>query len=295
MAESLKVLRRRVRSVRNTRQITRAMEMVAAAKLRRAQQILSAGRPYARKLQELLGHLAEGQSTAGNPLFEQREAKNILLVLFTSDRGLCGAFNNHLIRLAEEFLKSYSPDKVRLICVGKKGYDYFKKRRWEIVDQITNLGGSLKAEESNALAEKLREVFLSRRADEIHILYNSFISTVRYRPVRELFLPLRPEALLGQKQTQVEVKKETLDYIFEPSPRRVFDLLLPRYLNSKIYITFAEEFAAEHSARMIAMNSATNNCEELMDQLTLRLNKARQSSITRELLDIVGGAEALRD
>lgn len=288
MAENVKALRRRLRSIRNTKQITRAMEMVSAAKLRRSQDLLLAGRPYARKLQELLGRLADS-GDATDPLFEIRDVRRRALLLLTADRGLAGSFNTQIIKRAEAFLCEH-PQTV-LHCVGRKGYDYFRGRRWEIVESVTDLAGKASAERAVSIADSLMQRFLSGEVDEVVLMYNAFVSTMVYRPTAEKLLPLDPEALLAGKAA---FPGPRLDYILEPTPSRVLSSLLPRYVRNKVYISLAETFTAEHSARMIAMSGATKNCEDLISSVGLRMNKARQSAITTEILEIVGGAEALK-
>lgn len=290
MAENVKSLRRRLRSIKNTKQITRAMEMVSAAKLRRAQDLLMAGRPYASKLQELLGRLA-GSATASHPFFEKREVTRRTLVLVTADRGLAGSFNAQLIKRAEQFLAE-SDKPVELVCIGKKGYDYFKSRQWNIRLAITDFNGKLTHERTSEVAEQLAEMFVSGSTDELFVLYNSFVSMLVYRATLEQMLPLDPEALLAQAGDSAN-KGATGDYIMEPSGDVVFSSLLPRYINSKMYIIMAETFTSEHSARMVAMSAATKNCSELSEKVSLAMNKARQAAITKEILEIVGGAEAL--
>lgn len=290
MAENVKSLRRRLRSIKNTKQITRAMEMVSAAKLKRSQDLLLAGRPYASKLQELLGRLA-GSATASHPLFEKREVKSRILVLVTADRGLAGSFNAQLIKRAEQFLKE-STIPTSLVCLGKKGYDYFKSRPYPIDFTVIDFNGKLSSEKTNTVASQLSELFLSGTTDEIFVLYNNFVSTLVYRPTLEQLLPLDSEVMLAN--TPAEVKTSNIDYLLEPSAEDVFASLLPRYINSKLYIVMAETFTAEHSARMVAMSAATKNCSELSEKVSLAMNKARQTAITTEILEIVGGAEALK-
>lgn len=290
MAENVKSLRRRLRSIKNTKQITRAMEMVSAAKLKRSQDLLLAGRPYASKLQELLGRLA-GSATASHPLFEKRDVKKRVLVLVTADRGLAGSFNAQLIKRAEAFLKESSVN-TSLVCVGKKGYDYFKNRPFTIDFTVTDFNGKLVSEKTNEVANQISDLFLSGAADEVFVLYNSFVSTLVYRPTLEQLLPLDSEVMLAN--APAEASSAGVDYILEPSSDSVFSSLLPRYINSKMYIIMAETFTAEHSARMVAMSAATKNCSELSEKVSLAMNKARQSAITTEILEIVGGAEALK-
>ena len=292
MAENVKVLRRRVRSIRNTKQITRAMEMVSAAKLRRAQDLLLAGRPYAGKLQELLGHLASSADT-DHPLFAQRDVRRRLVVVVTADRGLAGAFNAQIIKRAEAVRRN-SPVPVTLGIIGKKANDYFKGRGLDIAFAITDMAGRVSAARAREVAENVTQMFMSGEVDEVTLIYNRFISTIQYVQMEEQLLPLDPDALLGLAADHAAHGGRQVDYILEPSPKDVFTSLLPRFVASKIYITLAETFTAEHAARMVSMSAATKNCEELISSLTLRMNKARQAAITKEILEIVGGAEALK-
>ena len=291
MPQSLKVLRRRIRSIGNTRQITRAMEMVSAAKLRQAQHALLEARPYARELQILLGRLAPAAEVSGHPFFAPRQVKRASLVLFTADRGLCGSYNANVIRQAEDLLKEHRLGALEVICVGRKGFDYFSKRKWPVAAKFTDLSGRLDRAKSDAVADFLCQRFLSGETGEVHLLYNAFVSTAYHRATYEKFLDLDQSALLRNVPAE---ERRAIDYIFEPTRERVFERLVPAYLYSKIFITLAEALTSEHSARMIAMNNATKNCEELIESLTLSRNKARQSTITRDLIDIVGGAEALK-
>ncbi len=287
MAENVKTLRRRLRSIRNTKQITRAMEMVSAAKLRRAQAILEAGRPYAGKLKELMLRLSVSGSI-GHPLMERREVKTRWLVLVTADRGLAGAFNAQIIKQAEQFLQK-SDVPTSLVCIGKKGYDYFRSKRIPVLWSVTDLGGRLNAERIEEIGAFLREGFLSGQTDEIVFLYNRFISTLVYRPQLEVFLPLG-----GEADSLAVAEPARREYLLEPTGEELLAALLPRYLNNRIYIMLAETFTAEHSARMVAMSGATRNCDELTEKLTLKMNKARQAAITKEIIEIVSGAEALK-
>jgi F-type H+-transporting ATPase subunit gamma len=291
MPQSLKVLRRRIRSIGNTRQITRAMEMVSAAKLRQAQRALMEARPYARHLQTLLGRLAPVAEVAGHPFFAPRSVKRASLVIFTSDRGLCGSYNAAIIRQAEEQLKEHRLGTLELVCVGRAGFDHFSKRNWPVAAKYADMAGRLDRKKSDAAADFICDRFLSGGTDEVYLLYNTFVSTADYRPTYEKFLDLDQSALMRNAPAEERV---ALDYIFEPGRERVFDRLVPAYLHSKIFITLAEALTSEHSARMLAMNNATKNCEDLTNSLTLSMNKARQSAITKDLIDIVGGAEALK-
>jgi F-type H+-transporting ATPase subunit gamma len=270
--------------------VTRAMGMVAAAKLRRTQAALAAARPYAEKIQALLARVAA--SVAGewvHPLLARREEKRIALVLFTGDRGLCGAFNANLIRQAEQFLARWNKADVEIYGVGKRGRDYFARRDWKILGQTADLRGRVDFQAMRAVASRLCEHYLSRAADAVYLCYNAPLSAIASEGQIEKFLPLDPAGMGMAKGAGVSG-----EYIFEPSREQVLAQLLPRYCESKLYAVLAEALTAEHSARMLAMNSATKNCEELIDTLTLRMNKARQAAITKEIGEIMGGAEALR-
>ena len=298
MAENVKSLRRRLRSIKNTKQITRAMEMVSAAKLRRSQESLMAGRPYAAKLQEFLGRLAgSAEARASNPLFETRDVKRRLLVVVTADRGLAGGFNAQIIKRAETYLRE-STVATDVAAVGRKGADYFRRPRkgisTDMVYSVTDLAGKLSSDRSNEIADKLQELFLSGGYDEVVLLYNKFISMISYRVTVEQLLPLDPDALLQGYESGAGDDSRNVDYIMEPDQDAVFGSLIPRFVRSKVYIMLAEMLTSEHSARMVAMSAATKNCQELIDSLTLAMNKARQAAITKEILEIVGGAEALK-
>lgn len=292
MADSLKVLRRRLRSISNTKQVTRAMEMVSASKLRRAQSSLMAARPYVHHLGLLLGHLAPGAEAAGHPLFAQRKVKRSTLVLVTADRGLCGSYNSNLLRIAEKSLKEHKLGSMEIACIGRVGQNYFSKRQWPVADLgIPEFSGVLDREKTNEIATTLRDRFSNGETDEVYLLFSNFISTSTCHPVYEKYLDLDLSTLIKGASPE---ERKGFDYMFEPDRKQVFEQILPDFLRSKIYITLAESFTSEHSSRMLAMNNASKNCDEMIDSLTLKMNKARQSSITNDLLDIVGGAEALQ-
>jgi len=287
MPENLKALRGRIKSINMTKKITRAMEMVSAAKLRKTEGVMKASRPFMEKIQLLLGRLALSTGAQEHPLFQKSETGVPLLVVFTSDRGLCGAFNANILKLAVARLKSEPGLKV--FVIGRKGRDYLRRYfATRIVREITD--ATLTGEFTNAIADELLNGFLDARYSRIELLYPHFISTVYNKPTMERYLPLEPAAF-GVSATDALTP---VDYILEPSPERVFEVVLPRFLKSKIFLTLAESMTSEHSSRMMAMNNATKNCNELASGLTLRLNKARQAVITTEIIEIVSGAEALK-
>lgn len=262
--------------------------MVAAAKLRRAQQRVEQARPYGAKMDEMLSQLAS--SSAGeiiHPYFEEREVKKKTLVLMTSDRGLCGSFNANLIRRAKQWFKENEGAEVELVTVGKKCNDFFKSRQWEIIGYYADWGGVLDYDKAKEIVKFLTDRFVSGETDEITLVYTHFISTVRYKIETDRYLPIiKPEAVEGS-----DVNRE---YIFEPNPEEIYAALMPGYATTKLVSALAESFASEHGSRMIAMGNATTNAGEMVDTLTLDYNKARQGQITKELLEVVSGAEALK-
>jgi len=286
---NIRDLRKRIRAVESTKQITKAMEMVAAAKLRRAQQRIESYRPYAEKMMAMLGSLSAASGEVSHPFFEQRDVKRSALVLFTSDRGLCGSFNSNLIRRAEEFKKDYTPDNLDLICVGRRGLDYYKKRGFPVVKSYIDFSGNMDLAKVRDLNMYLSNRFLSGEIDRIYFLYTAFITTVRYRITLKQFLPIAQEFALDDDSQHAE-----REYIFEPDAPSIFSKLLPSYAQTVAQMSMAESLASEHGTRMIAMGAATRNAGEMIDTLTLVMNKARQASITTELLEIVSGAEALK-
>jgi F-type H+-transporting ATPase subunit gamma len=284
---SVRDIRRRIRSVSGTQQITKAMEMVAAAKLRRAQSRVESSRPYASKMQSMLENLTKASATIIHPLFEKREVNKTALVIISSDRGLCGSYNSNIIRATDEFLKKYERGKIVLINIGKKGYVYYSKRPWEIRLKYLGLGGNLVLSQVRGITSDLVNLFLSREVDEIYFLYTRFISAMTYRVTLEKFLNI-------ESRVEREERKTYLEFIFEPSPEKIFSSLLPNYCMTKVQMALAESFASEHGSRMISMGAANRNAEEMIEHLTLVRNKLRQASITKEMLEITTSAEALK-
>ncbi len=286
---TLREVKKRIKSVKSTRRITSAMEMVAAAKLRRAQQRVEQARPYAEKMDEMLKHLAAGsQGEISHPYFEEREIKKKLLVVITSDRGLYGSYNSNIIRHATIWLDENKDFGMELVLVGKKGNDFFKRRPYPIVGYYHDWGGVLDYSKAKDIVQFLTNRFVQKDVDEITLLYTRFLSMVKYRVTFEKYLPIpRPE-------TAVDTEETMSDYIFEPNAEQIYASLMPGYATTKLVTALAESFASEHGSRMIAMNAATKNAGEMIDNLTLDYNKARQAQITKELLEVVAGAEALK-
>jgi F-type H+-transporting ATPase subunit gamma len=285
---TIRDLKNRIRAVGSTKQITKAMEMVSAAKLRRAQQRIESYRPYAEKMIEMLGHLATASGQVSHPFFEERPVKKTALVIFTSDRGLCGSYNSNLIRKAEEFSRSYTPENLELICIGRRSRDYFRRRPIPVAQSYVDFAGNMDLSKMKAATHFLTERFLSGDIDRIFLLYTAFLSTVSYRITLKQYLPIAME--FGA----TDEKHSAKEYIFEPDPASIFQALLPSYAQTLVQMCMAESLASEHGTRMIAMGAATRNAGEMIDNLTLVMNKARQSAITKELLEIVSGAEALK-
>jgi len=280
---NLKEIRNRIASVSSTMQITSAMKMVSAAKLKKAQDAITAMRPYADKLTELLQNLsATLDADSGSKYSEQRELKNVLIVAITSNRGLCGAFNSNIIKQANLVAERYDA-KVSVVAIGKKANDALSKN-FEIISNQSPVYDDLTFDNVAAIAEMLMAQFESKAFDKIELVYNKFKNAATQVIMTEQFLPIEPI----ESDSAV-----SLDYIFEPSKEEIVETLIPKSLKTQLYKSIRDSFASEHGARMTAMHKATDNATELRDQLKLTYNKARQASITNEILEIVGGAEAL--
>lgn len=283
---SLKDVKVKISGVKKTSQITKAMNMVAAAKLRGAQMKMERFRPYAEKYNAAMGNLSSGMDAAQFPLMEVREVKSVELLVVTSDRGLCGSFNSNILKQAERLMRQLEGEgkKVSLVCVGKKAAQYFK-RSGKVRATFTDIMGNFQMFNARAIAQDVAGNFLAGGADEVHIMYGRFQSVAVQKPAQRQFLPVKP--VEGAAATSA-------DYIYEPSTTEIMDVMLPLYLNVMVYHAMLEVSASEHAARMTAMDNATSACKDMITSLTLIYNKARQSGITGELMDIVGGAEALK-
>lgn len=277
-------LRRRVRSVKNTQQITKAMKMVAASKLRRAQDKMFASRPYAAKMLEVLVSLASRANPDEHPLLKVKGDEKIELMVLTADKGLAGAFNTNLIKAATHFLEERQDHVLSLHLVGRKGYDYFRRRKYPISEKYLNVFNRVEYSQAQQIAKKTMAAYETGELDAIYIIYNEFKSAISQKIVVRRLLPLErlPEPTVEQ----------TLDYIYEPDPVTIFNRLLPKYLEIEIFQALLESCAAEHAARMAAMDSATKNAKEMIESLTLTMNKIRQAAITKEIIEVVSGAEA---
>ena len=281
---SLRDIKRRIRSVQNTQQITKAMEMVSAAKLRRAQSRLEAARPYGHKMKELLENLAAVAVEVHHPLFEKRPVERRALVVVTADKGLAGSYNASVLRRAEAYLRSEEGAKTVLITVGRKGGEYFRRRGYTIIQHYQAMGDQIDILKAQAVSREILSTYLRGEVDEILVLGTRFISAMSRALTLDTFVPIEPPA----------GKKEPIDYIFEPDAATIFAALLPRFVTNRMLMTLLEASASEHGARMIAMGSASRNARDMIDSLTLVRNRARQAAITKEIAEIVGGAEALK-
>jgi F-type H+-transporting ATPase subunit gamma len=288
---TLRDIQRRIRSVQSTQKITRAMKLVAAAKLRRAQERIVSARPYAAKMAELLGNLVSGSDEAVHPLLEQREGPRRQIVIITADKGLAGAFNSNIIRRSLDLIRESSAADLTLVVVGRKARDFYRRRPYTVKRDLIGFWDRLAYSHACELADFFMEQYLSGEVDEVWLLYNEFRSVAVQRPVRMQLLPIpRTEAHAGGEPSP----SMTVDYIYEPGPEEILGELLPRHVRMQVYRALMESAAGEHGARMTAMEAATANAKEMIEVLTIQYNKARQEKITKELLDIVGGAEALK-
>jgi F-type H+-transporting ATPase subunit gamma len=285
---NLRTLRRRIRSVQNSQKIFKAMEMVAAAKLRRAQNRALAARPYSTKISEVLDNIASAAADADHPLLKPREVKTTALVLITADRGLCGAYNAGLIRAAEQRLRANPQGSIQLVLVGKKGRDYFRRRRYSVLAVHTPVPAEASLEFARTLTEDLIQRFISGEVDKVELMFTQFISALRRKTLIETFVPI------GAEPTEGKARAASGSTIFEPDAETILNELLPRYAAAKMFAALADALASEQAARMVAMGAARKNAGELADLLILQRNRLRQAVITKELLEIVGGAEALK-
>ena len=283
---SLIDIRRRVRSVRNTQQITKAMKMISAARLRKAQERALAARPYATMLRQMLANVAEAASqnpdAGGHPLLAVRPEKKILVVVVTADRGLAGGFNANLLKLAQRFVNEHKDAALSFELIGRKGRDYFRKRTDKITGEYLDMMRSLDVAYANKIADAIMERFANGEADAVYLFVNEFKSVMAPTLSETRLLPI-----------EVPTSQGAVDYIYEQKPEELLGTLLPRYIRLQVYRALLESVAAEHAARMTAMDAASSNASDVIDNLTLHMNRVRQASITREIIEIVSGAAAL--
>lgn len=289
---SLQSLRRKIAAFKNTQKITKAMKMVAAAKLKRSQDRILAARPYAHKMREVLGDLSSRINRSSHPLLQKRGDKVVEVLVVTSDRGLCGAFNSNIIRKATEFIKQREVDgvKVTLSLVGRKGRDYFRRRAWPIRQEWPDVFDRLSFEHALDIGHNVTGEFGKGTFDELYVIYNEFKSAIQQRVIVEKLFPVDPFEKMDESAPAVSGGS----YLYEPEENELLDSLLPKHFEIQTFRILLESAAAEHGARMAAMDGATRNAGELIKKVTLYYNKTRQAAITKELMDIVGGAEAIK-
>jgi F-type H+-transporting ATPase subunit gamma len=291
---SAREMRLRIRSVKNISQVTRALQAVSASKVRKAIAALMGTRPYATKAWQVLTHVAAqpGRATL-HPLLNQRETvKNTLVVVISGDRGLAGAYNTNLIRFVFRSFSNY-PTPVKFIAVGRKGRDLLLRRKLTVMADFSNLPAAPSFADVSAIGRLAVDEYLSGNADEVHLVYTDFVNMVRQEPVIKKLLPLEVEGGAGRVETFETTKQTSAAYIYEPAEREILDEIIPRFTALQVYQSILESLASEHAARMVAMRNATDNANELVGDLQLQYNKVRQQTITSDMLDIAGGAEAL--
>ena len=282
-----KEIRNQIKSIKNTQKITRAMEMVAASKMRKAQDRMKAARPYAEKIRNVVGHLRLAHPEYKHPFMVEREVKRVGFIIVSSDRGLCGGLNTNALKVLLTNMKEWSEQKaeIDLCCVGSKGLGFMRRLGASIVSEATALGDAPRIEDLIGSVKVMLDAYNEGRLDRLYLIYNDFVNTMTQTPVCEQLLPLA-----GEEDANL---KHHWDYIYEPDAKDVLDELMTRYIESQVYHGVVENIASEQSSRMVAMKSASDNAGKLIDELTLRYNKARQAAITQEISEIVGGAAAV--
>ncbi|MEW5763875.1 MAG: ATP synthase F1 subunit gamma [Acidobacteriota bacterium] len=284
---NLRDIRRRIRSVQSTQQITKAMKMVAAAKLRRSQERMMSARPYANKMLEVLNSLAARTDQTAHPLLTMREEGRVRIVVLTGDRGLCGAFNTNILRYTLKHASELQAEGKAVVvdCIGRKGRDFFKRRSFEMGGQWVGRFAKVSYDDAEEISRELTEKFVGGECDAVYLIYNHFKSVITQKIVVERLLPI--------PRMEVESEEPLVDYLYEPTPKELFGTLLPKHVGFQVFRAMLESGAAEHAARMTAMESATNNARDMIDRLTLYANRVRQAAITKEIIEVVSGAQAL--
>ncbi len=293
---SLQSLRRKIAAFKNTQKITKAMKMVAAAKLKRSQDRILAARPYAHKMRGVLSNLSQRVNRTSHPLLQKREGKKIEILVVTSDRGLCGGFNGNIVRKSAEFVRQCEAEglSVNLSIIGRKGRDYFRRRSWPIRQEWTGIFDKLTFEHAIDIGGDLTENFVKGTFDELYVVYNEFKSAIQQRVIVEKLFPIDTAAEFGTAPNSTGQSGIGGSYFYEPDEGELLTALVPKHFQIQAYRILLESAAAEHGARMAAMDGATRNAGQLIKKVTLYYNKTRQAAITKELMDIVGGAEALK-
>ncbi|MCH7650886.1 MAG: ATP synthase F1 subunit gamma [Nitrospinae bacterium] len=282
---NLRDVKQRIRSVKNTEQMTKAMKLVSASKLRKAQAAIQTARPYAHKMRDVMNHLVARCNKDLHPLLDNRTGNRVLLVVITADRGLCGAFNSNIVKMTQELIKENTDREISLFIAGKKGLDFFRNRPYKIQDKYLGWTKDFEYLKAVEIGDMLAQLFIENKTDRIYMVYNEFKSIMQQEVIREQLLPIVSEEAGDDQLT---------DYIFEPDEETILEDLLKRYMTTQIYRAFLESSASEHGARMTAMDSASRNAKEMIGELTLFYNRTRQAHITKELIEIVNGAEALK-
>jgi F-type H+-transporting ATPase subunit gamma len=287
---TMRQIRSRIRVAKNIQQITKAMKMVAAARLKRAQDRVQAARPYSEKMREVVGSLANAAAgSVEHPLLARREVTTTGILIITADRGLCGSYNTALLRRASELISEFDRSRLKLYTIGRKGNAFFRRRNYQIAENLSVNTNNISFGEATAITRMVRAAFEQEEIDELYVVFTRFRSAISQTPTVIKLLPIEPP------QSHVEAfSAPAMDYIFEPDPAKLLGELLPRYLITQVYQVLLESVASEHGARMTSMSSATDNAGKMISSLTLSLNRARQASITKEISEIVGGAEALK-
>jgi F-type H+-transporting ATPase subunit gamma len=293
MAQSTREIRRRIKSVKSTQQITRAMQMVAAVKLTRVRSLAENSRPYVDRLGMLMRIIRSSELAElaiDHPVFRTTEGARLLLIVITSDRGLCGTFNINMINAVEQFLESKKKKQITIIAVGKKGYDALLHKGYSVEKFFPVPTGAALSSDLRTINTLINEYFNAQSVDEVHICYTRFVNVLRHEPTPLKLLPLSP---LSAEEKKHLIKGE-IDFLMEPSFQELATSLIPQYIETEIYHSLIESLTSEYAARMVSMRNATDNADDMIKALTLTYNKARQASITRELIDIIGGVEALK-
>ena len=285
---NLRDIKRRIRSVKNTQQITKAMKLVSASKLRKAQEKILSVRPYAVKMMDVLNHLAARTSPDLHPLLNNREGNRILLVLITSDKGLCGAFSSNILRKAMQVVRENQGKDISFIVAGRKGRDFLRNRKHKVLHEYPNWGKGFDYLKAAEIGEIISELYVQNAVDNVYVIYNEFKSVIQQQVIMERLLPIVPEKVV------LKEKEFPVDYIYEPDEESILDHLLKRYMTVEVFRAFLESSAGEHGARMTAMDNATRNASDMIGELTLFYNRTRQAYITKELIEVVNGAEALK-
>jgi F-type H+-transporting ATPase subunit gamma len=285
--EAIQETKRRIRSIIGIRQITSAMELISVSRLKRLESKIKVARPYTESLQEMMENLASAVPAGfTHPLIDAREPKNLCLVVITGDRGLCGAYNTNIIQSAHNFIKENPSKELKLVLIGKKGYDFFKNKPCEIIKNYPQFQKEITLPQLREIVSELIEGYCDKKFDEVHLFFTKFSTAIHTMPTRLKLLPL---LAYGEKKEGIQS-----DYIYEPSAKGIWESLLPKYIETQVYRTILESMTSEQGARMVAMKSATENAKDLVSDLTLAYNRARQAVITKEIVEIITAVEALK-